>query len=76
MKYLMFLLLIFLDLIFSVATSFLVLNRKIKKIDRNSSCGTGSLGKIFFTWIFVAILFVVLLGIYGSLLYWIMFLLL
>jgi len=71
----MFLLLIILDLIFSAGTSYFVLTKKMKKIDRNSSCGTGSIGEAIFAWIIVVVLFIVLLAVYGSLLYWIMFLL-
>lgn len=76
MRYLMFLLLIILDLIFSVGTSYFILTRKMNKIDKNSSCGTGSIGEAIVAWIVVVIIFIILLAVYGSLLYWIMFLLL
>jgi len=76
MRYLMFLLLIILDLIFSAGTSFFILTRKMNKIDKNSSCGTGSIGEAIVAWVVVAIIFIILLAVYGSLLYWIMFLLL
>jgi len=76
MRYLMFLLLIILDLIFSAGTSYFILTRKMNKIDKNSSCGTGSIGEAIVAWIVVVIIFIMLLAVYGSLLYWIMFLLL
>jgi hypothetical protein len=72
----MFLLLIILDLIFSAGTSYFILTRKMNKIDKNSSCGTGSIGEAIVAWIVVVIIFIMLLAVYGSLLYWIMFLLL
>lgn len=76
MRYLMFLLLIILDLIFSAGTSYFILTRKMNKIDKSSSCGTGSIGEAIVAWIVVVIIFIILLAVYGSLLYWIMFLLL
>jgi hypothetical protein len=76
MRYLMFLLLIILDLIFSAGTSYFILTRKMKRIDKNSSCGTGSIGEAIIAWVVVVVIFIILLAVYGSLLYWIMFLLL
>jgi hypothetical protein len=75
MRYLMFLLLIILDLIFSAGTSYFILTRKMKRIDKNSSCGTGSIGEAIIAWVVVVVIFIILLAVYGSLLYWIMFLL-
>ena len=72
----MFLLLIILDLIFSAGTSYFILTRKMKRIDKNSSCGTGSIGEAIIAWVVVVVIFIILLAVYGSLLYWIMFLLL
>jgi hypothetical protein len=61
LQYLKFLLLIVLDIVFSGGASLAVLVYWQNQIEKGSSCGTGSLGDMFVSWIVAFVLFLILL---------------
>lgn len=71
MEFLRFLLLILIAIIFSGITSFIFFNWAMNDVEDNSSCGTGSIGDAFGVLVVSFIIFLIGLGVYGSILYWI-----
>jgi len=71
MEFLKFLSVILFDIILSGISSFFLLSYMLDDIDNNSSCGTGSIGDAIGAWAICFIAFIIMLFIYGSLLFWI-----
>jgi len=72
MQYLKFFFLMILDLFFSLATSYFIGVKWISNITKHSS-GTGGLGDALFAWISTIVIFVILLGVFGFIFYWMLF---
>lgn len=73
MQYLKFFFLIVMDIIFSFGTSYLFWSRWIDKINKESSCGTGSMAEAFFARIVTVVVFIISIFLYSFLFHWILF---